>query len=457
MPENGAASSVAINDFNLHYGWVKFLNCTFADGLRTDHVARTTILLNSNSNLTFTPLTSSGETVSVEYVDRRQANASLSVAVDGRAVTVFLAAGSNRYPTSTAGDVKAALDANGAVSGLMTVALAAGEDGSGVVTAMPRVQLSYPYAEIEVIANNAAFVGCRSGRIAIRIPTTSLHERRCGNLVFAACYIASEFSGGNMLSWTVNTTDQKVGPVYVHRCHFYGGYKVDACIRPVRWDKVVVDKTLIDLTIAPVGVTGVTHVDAIQTIGGGNLMRIMNNRLLRQEGQGFFLADGTAHETEIYNNLVQVYPPHDQLAELAQLSSHRNLYFANNTFAPDVNGLGGNMTFNDGNGQNRHAVFFNNIVRRVSVSGGDGVSTFAANGYNWANDFSTGYTAGPGDVETYPTFVDTSNLDSNMNDYRLAGGNGVDDGTAVLGNRSSPGSDISGVTRSDPPNVGAYE
>jgi hypothetical protein len=106
--------------------------------------ASLTTALGANADLTYTAAApgAGGNAVSIEYADPGAANSPLAVAVAGNAVTVSLATDAGGAITSTAADVRAAVSANPAAAGLVAVALAAGSDGSGTVTAFGPANLA---------------------------------------------------------------------------------------------------------------------------------------------------------------------------------------------------------------------------------------------------------------------------------------------------------------------------
>jgi hypothetical protein len=83
-------------------------------------------------------------TVRVTYVDPAGNNASLSVSVSSQDITVNLATGSGGAITSTAAQIKTAIEASAAASALVVVEYASGNDGTGVVTAMSQQTLAAP-------------------------------------------------------------------------------------------------------------------------------------------------------------------------------------------------------------------------------------------------------------------------------------------------------------------------
>lgn len=106
-----------------------------------------TNLTGSNNDLTFTAVTAGadGDDISIEYVDPSANSAALSVDVTGDAIAVNLATNGSGTITSTASQVKAAIEASAAASALVTVALKTGNTGAGVVTALAETNLAGGY------------------------------------------------------------------------------------------------------------------------------------------------------------------------------------------------------------------------------------------------------------------------------------------------------------------------
>lgn len=97
----------------------------------------TTSQTGANNDLAYTavPLGRLGNEILIIYADPSANNASLSVSVVGRTITINLATGAGGAITTTAAQVKAAIEASPAASALVTVVNAPGNNGSGVVTA----------------------------------------------------------------------------------------------------------------------------------------------------------------------------------------------------------------------------------------------------------------------------------------------------------------------------------
>lgn len=104
-----------------------------------------TALTGANNDLAFIArATGTTPTVRITYVDPAANNAALGVVVASQDITVNLATGSGGAITSTAAQVKAAIEDSTAASALVVVALAPSNDGTGVVTAMSQQTLAGP-------------------------------------------------------------------------------------------------------------------------------------------------------------------------------------------------------------------------------------------------------------------------------------------------------------------------
>ncbi|MEW6031965.1 MAG: S-layer homology domain-containing protein [Bacillota bacterium] len=150
--ENHAALRTAIKTAadNGYYGWLKVTGVSaevtdFAAIVPTDVQATlTTALTGDNNDLTFTAKVyprRHGNNITVEYKNLG-ANQTLSIAVTDSAITVNLATDGTGAITSTATGIKAAIEAHAGASALVSVSVATGNNGSGVVTAMTATNLS---------------------------------------------------------------------------------------------------------------------------------------------------------------------------------------------------------------------------------------------------------------------------------------------------------------------------
>lgn len=89
-----------------------------------------------------------GEKITIQYRDPAAASQSLSVTVTGNAIVVNLATNGGSTITSTAGEIITAVAASAAASALVSGANYAGNDGTGVVTAISATALAIAYASL---------------------------------------------------------------------------------------------------------------------------------------------------------------------------------------------------------------------------------------------------------------------------------------------------------------------
>ncbi len=116
-----------------------------------EDAAQATVNVNptgDDNGLTFTAREygAGGNSITVTYVDPGANDAALAVSVTGRSIVVSLATGEAGAIESTAADVLAAIEANGAANELVTVSImtsdtGSADDGTGVVTAMAATAL----------------------------------------------------------------------------------------------------------------------------------------------------------------------------------------------------------------------------------------------------------------------------------------------------------------------------
>jgi hypothetical protein len=104
----------------------------------------TTTLTGTNNDLKYTSkaASASGNSIRVRYVDPGGNNAALGVTVSTNDITVNLATDGSGAITSTAAQVKTAVDGSAPAAALVSVANATGNDGTGVVTALAFTALS---------------------------------------------------------------------------------------------------------------------------------------------------------------------------------------------------------------------------------------------------------------------------------------------------------------------------
>lgn len=109
----------------------------------SDPAVLTTALTGTNNDLTYTSVAMSlaANDITVRYVVAG-ASTALTVSVTGTAITVNVATSSGSAATSTAALIAAAIAASAPATALVTVANAAGNDGTGVVTALAATNLA---------------------------------------------------------------------------------------------------------------------------------------------------------------------------------------------------------------------------------------------------------------------------------------------------------------------------
>lgn len=105
---------------------------TFGDNVAASFA---TNLPAANNDLVFLAVApgAGGADVTIEYVDTFAANTPLAIGVVGNAITVTLATDGDNNITTTAAEVKAAIEASPAAAALVKVAFVSGNDGSGLV------------------------------------------------------------------------------------------------------------------------------------------------------------------------------------------------------------------------------------------------------------------------------------------------------------------------------------
>lgn len=109
-----------------------------------EYATLTTDLTGDNNDLVYTSVDKTDEAndITIKYTDPHDFNQSLSVSVSGSDIDVSLATDGSGAITSTASDIKTAIEADQDASALVTVANASGNDGTGVVIAMAKTNLS---------------------------------------------------------------------------------------------------------------------------------------------------------------------------------------------------------------------------------------------------------------------------------------------------------------------------
>lgn len=133
--------------------------------------ALTTALAGTNDDLVFTALKRGpwGNAISVTYVDPGGVSATLSVVVEGFKITVNLGRASSAINT-TASALSTAVTANADASQLVSIANAAGNDGTGLVTALAETFLAggslqtTPPTQVNSDATNGHYFTANDGK-----------------------------------------------------------------------------------------------------------------------------------------------------------------------------------------------------------------------------------------------------------------------------------------------------
>jgi hypothetical protein len=118
---------------------------TVAYSVTNTNAALTTAVTGTNNDLVYTAVEpgAAGNSISVTYVNPGTASAALAVTVADKDITVSLATNGSSVVTSTAAQVSAAVAADSAAAALVgTPANAGGNDGTGVVAAMSKANLT---------------------------------------------------------------------------------------------------------------------------------------------------------------------------------------------------------------------------------------------------------------------------------------------------------------------------
>jgi hypothetical protein len=112
--------------------------------LAGSYASLTTALAGADNDLVFTSTERGivGNGITIRYSDPGANNIPLSVNVTGEVITIILATDGAGVITSTANSIMAAVNADSLASAMVNVTLAAGNTGTGVVTALAPTGLS---------------------------------------------------------------------------------------------------------------------------------------------------------------------------------------------------------------------------------------------------------------------------------------------------------------------------
>ena len=144
----------------------------------TEQEAKATLstdLAGDNNDLKFTAKLKGhfGNTIKIAYVDPDAASAKLGVTVSGTTISVSLATDANKDITSTAANVKAAIEAVPAAAALVSVANVAGNSGEGVVAAMAATALANGAGENQIIIRKGVYARAGLGDLVVAVPAES--------------------------------------------------------------------------------------------------------------------------------------------------------------------------------------------------------------------------------------------------------------------------------------------
>lgn len=141
--ESSTAAVEGVIDFNeIIYLFSSIL--TAGEHTGSAYATYTTALTGTNNDLKFTARNAGtgGNSITIAYVDPSANDEDLSVDVVGTAITVNLATGPAGAITSTAAQIKAAIEADADASALVFVDYAGTDTGEGVVTALASTPLA---------------------------------------------------------------------------------------------------------------------------------------------------------------------------------------------------------------------------------------------------------------------------------------------------------------------------
>src|ERR1051326_5241705 len=182
-PVNLLAAQVALRlitaDVSLPATPFSFESARDVFGKLNTHDFLTTALTGSNNDLVFTAGDEgdSGDAITIAFVDPAANSAAESVSVVGKAITFHLATGSGGAITSTGDTLKATLLASTSASALVTAVDAAGNDGSGAVTALAATNLAGHAIVVHLATDSAGTITSTGAQIVDAIagdPITNL-------------------------------------------------------------------------------------------------------------------------------------------------------------------------------------------------------------------------------------------------------------------------------------------
>lgn len=143
---------------NLNVKKIAFDNVTPVNAVAS---SLTTALAGDNNDLVYTAKVKgvAGDSITVAYIDPAGNDQALSVVVTGTDIVINLATGPAGAITTTGDDIKTAISGDADANALVSVADAAANDGSGVVTALAETALTGGVNGTVAVENKIVFDG----------------------------------------------------------------------------------------------------------------------------------------------------------------------------------------------------------------------------------------------------------------------------------------------------------
>jgi hypothetical protein len=451
--------SVTVNQ--AHY--LRFLNLTIGGAIKTP-AERTLPIYDGaggtapyagrcqNSGIKLTPVVTDLPVPRLRAMFLNQANQAealvVTVAPGTRDITVAgLATDASRRTTTTANSIITAINASPAASALVTAAVKAGQDGTGIVSS------GFPYFQVMIQGSSGNFtigsdtrnieiIGCEflgGNHVVINLGAKNTKIKHCK-------WTEASFA----INFSVNSSDRFIQNTRICHNDIYGGYNIDcSAMRPSRYDTLYVEDNVMDGTVDPPEST--EHVDSWQPIATCRNLFFRRNKMLNSQGQMFYQNNDLFYHNYIENNLFTAYSPAAPAALTSRLGGCKTGFFRFNTL--DVTG----MIWEDGDTQpgeyTQDMVIYNNITNTFAQLPG----VIIPHDYNIVETSGTGWVPAVNETAVLPSFVNASRQDGA--DFRYLDGTqvGVGDGTTSYLGFTSPLTDLKGNARDpDSPDMGCY-
>jgi hypothetical protein len=173
-----------------------------------------TTLTGANNDIVLTARQAglSGNTISLTLVDPSGNNQALAVTVSGNDISASLATGAGGAITTTAAQLLAAIAASAAANSLVSGANKTGNDGSGVVTALTKTNLTgglatgtITSAALDCQGFDSAHFNFHVGPVAAA-PTSITIQESDDNTTFTDAAAAAVVGAADVSGWAINTT-----------------------------------------------------------------------------------------------------------------------------------------------------------------------------------------------------------------------------------------------------------